>query len=136
MHEVRPKTRQRSSRRARNWKWSLYLLYFVAAGLLLAGGLAVYRTRPAAPVNANKELISVGQGFVRGEIREDYKINFSGEEETRVEHLPDNKYLISGWVDIISPAGVTDRQIFTCIIYKGPGNAWVGEKVAVIPQTM
>jgi hypothetical protein len=107
-------------------------LYLAAAGLVFAGGLAVYKARPAAN-NSNAMLISVARGYVRDEIRAELSTSFSSEEETRVEALPDRKYLVSGWVDAIDKNGVAARQSFSCVLFRD-GEIWAGEKIAVIPQ--
>ena len=111
----------------------MYALYVTAAGLLIAGGLAVYNAIPREST-AKREMTAVGQGFVRNAIREELKTNFSSHEETRVEALPDNKFLVAGWVDVISEEGETERQEFSCVIYKSEADNWVGEKISVIPQ--
>jgi hypothetical protein len=108
------------------------LLYLSAVGLLAAGGMAVYKSRPIKG-NSNRILISAGRGFVRDAIREDLSTAFSSDEETRVEALPDHKFLVAGWVDTISKDGVAARQSYSCVVYKD-GDVWAGEKVAVIPQ--
>jgi hypothetical protein len=132
--DVRP-SRQRAARSPGKFagKWPLYALYLAAAGLLAAGGVALFHARPAEST-ANQELISVGQGFVRNAIREEWKTTFGGDEETRVEALPGHKFLVAGWVDIVSESGQSERQDFSCVIYKSDNDGWVGEKIAVIPQ--
>ena len=136
MLDVRPSKRRDApfwSLKGASWKWLLYALYLGAAGLLAAGGLAVYKASPRESTT-NREMISAGQGFVRNAIREELKTSFAGDEETRVEVLPDHKFLIAGWVDIISATGETDRQDYSCVIYKTESDGWVGEKISVIPQ--
>jgi hypothetical protein len=113
----------------------LYALFLAAAGLLVAGGVVVYHSHPAS-VSSDKELISVGHGFVRGAIQEELKTTFSADEETRIERLPDSKFLVAGWVDIMADNGTTERRDFSCVIYKSDGDTWVGEKIAVIPQQL
>lgn len=137
MLEVRPIKRKRRRTKGTGLsarKLSLYAIYLAAAGLLVAGGLVVYNSQPMQ-IGPNRELISVGQGFIRDAIQGEFKTTFSGDEETRVEPLPNHKFLISGWVDIISEAGDVERRTFSCVIYKD-GENWTGEKIAVLPQQM
>ncbi|MCU1232060.1 MAG: hypothetical protein JWP63_27 [Candidatus Solibacter sp.] len=111
------------------------MLFLAAVGLLLAGGVVLYKTRPPAG-NTDKELVSVGQGFVRGAIRGELKTTFSGDEETHIERLPDRKFLVAGWVDIMAEDGSTERRTFSCVIYKTDSDLWAGENVAVLPQQL
>jgi hypothetical protein len=79
-------------------------------------------------------MIHVGQAFVRDSLTQGLRAAFADTQETVVDQLPDNKYMISGWVDLITEQGRQDRQTFSVVVYKNDLNNWVGEKVAVIPQ--
>ncbi len=116
-------------------RWPLYVLCLAAAGLLAAGGLVVYTSLPADN-NSNQVIMSVGRGFVRDVVREDWKTRFSDNDETRVEPLPGHKFLVAGWVDVIGEEGLSERHTFSCVVYKNESDDWVGEKVAVIPQQL
>jgi hypothetical protein len=131
--ELKEKRERRS--RPINWKWALYAIYLGAAGLLAAGGLTLYHARPLES-SAKEELVSIGQSIVRNDIREELKTNFSSAEETRVEALPDHKFLIAGWVDVIAEDGDISRQEFSCVIYKSDAENWIGERISVIPQQL
>jgi len=133
--EARPKLKDRPQHRAglrRFRKAGVIALYVFPIGLLLTASLAVYRARPTADSPRNP-MITAGQHLVRKEIDGEFQTAFGGFDETTVEPLPNNKYRISGWVDVISKDGIRDRMNFTCIVYRTENGDWVGEKVAVIP---
>ena len=115
-------------------RWHLYVLYLAAAGLLVAGGFAVLTSIPVD--DTNKVMIGVGRGFVRDSIREELKTSFAADEETRVVALPENKFMITGWVDVLNEVGEVSRQNFSCVIFKNASDDWVGEKISVMPQEM
>jgi hypothetical protein len=98
-------------------KWPLYLLYLMVCGLLVAGGFAFRGARPAKE-SPRMEMIHAAQAMVRGRLVEGLRASFSGEEEITVESLPDKKFMISGWVDLVTEQGRPDRQNYSLIVYK------------------
>ena len=103
--------------------------------LVGAGGMTAYRAKRAAPVVPGlPEEIQVSQVLVRQNINEDFKSNFSPPEETTVEHLPESKTRVSGWVDVVNATGASDRQNFTIVIFRNDVGDWVGEKISIMPQ--
>lgn len=138
MLEVKPKRRGRrrsTGRPSAARKWLLSALFVVAAGLLLAGGVAVYRARPLTQAKQGQEVILVGQRMVRDSILGGRKAAFCSQDETVVEAFPDGKVRVSGWVDVTDPNGKTDRQNFSIVVYR-KGNKWVGEALSVAPRIM
>jgi hypothetical protein len=116
-------------------KWMLYALILVAAGLLAGGGVAIYRSAPEA-ASANSELILVGQNFIRNTIKDELRTTFGDANETRVEVLGGDKFLVAGWVDVVMANGSVARHDFSCVIHKTSSEEWVGEQIAVIPQEL
>jgi hypothetical protein len=108
-------------------------MYLAAAGLLIAGGVVIRNAKPTTGTFRN-QMIQVSHTFVRASLDESLRAAFAGEEETVVEALPDHKFMISGWVDLITQQGTPDRQNFSCVIYKNTNDTWVGERITVIPQ--
>jgi hypothetical protein len=100
---------------------------------LIAGGVAFKYVRPFKD-STRRQLITAGQMFVRQALDGRLRSAFAGEEETVVETLPDNKFLISGWVDLITEQGKPNRQNFSCVVYRNGNGNWVGEHISVIPQ--
>lgn len=137
MLESRPKRDNRREYGAKpaSRRWYLYGLVMVAVALLAAGGAALYHLRPLGDTTTN-QLVTIGEGFVRTNIADGLKTSFSDENETRVEALPDQKFLIAGWVDLITEDGQVERRSFSCVIYKDSSDTWVGEKISMIPQQL
>jgi hypothetical protein len=133
--DARPKLKERRERRnfKLSGKWPLYLMYLAAAGLLIAGGVAFRYSRPKQE-SPRLQLIHAGQALVRANLAEGLRGFFAGEEETVVESLPENKFLISGWVDLLTNEGRQDRQNYSLIIFKDDTGNWSTDRVSVIPQ--
>ena len=139
MLDVRPKSRQRRSdapSRTGSRKWLLPAVFLLVALLLVSGSFAVYHAKPVDQANQNQEIIQVGQQMVRESLQDDLKSAFCPEEETNVAALSDGKFLVSGWVDLMSVDGQSDRQNFSVVLFKNEADDWVGEKLAVMPQVM
>jgi hypothetical protein len=109
-------------------------MYLLAAGLLLAGGMAVYLAKPLKPVTQGQELLLAAQREVRKSIRGDRKTDFCSEEETTVEAFPDGKVRVSGWVDLIAEGGQRDRQNYSVVIFKNAANQWRSEALTIVPK--
>jgi hypothetical protein len=132
--DTRPitKDRQPDPTQRRFGKWYICLVC-VALGLLAAGGMVLRHNRPA-PMDPRLEMIQAGQMMVRDSLPEGLRAAFAGEEETQVDSLPENKFLISGWVDLVTAEGRHDRQTYSVIVYRGDQKSWVGERLSVLPQ--
>ena len=109
------------------------MLSLVALGILVMGGVAIYKAQPAKE-SQRTQLIRIGQAAVRSSLAEGLQAAFAGEEETTVDPMQDGKTMISGWVDLITKVGRQDRQNYSVVVYKDPYAGWVGERVTVIPQ--
>jgi hypothetical protein len=105
-----------------------------AAGLLVAGGVAIRSSNRTPKESVQSQMIHAGQNVVRNNLIEGIHPAFGGVEETMIDPLPDNKFMISGWVDLVTDAGKQDRQNYSVVIYRNEMNDWVGEKVSFIPQ--
>ena len=138
MLEVRPqrKGRRRSSRHTARRKWLRYALLVFAAGLLVAGGLAVYRAKPLTQPRRGQEVIVAGQRMVRESLPGGRTAVFCAPDETVVEAFPDGKVRVSGWVDLIGQDGKAERQSFSVVVYRNADNQWVGEAVTVTPRML
>jgi len=133
MFESRPirKGRRRHRPHGRKRRWPILFLALLASGLLLAGGVSVYRDRPKH-LSRHAELAGIGESFVRQEIPEEIHTAFSPEEETIVDSQSGNKYLVRGWVDLIQSEGAMERQVFSCVIHKNTWGDWVGEEITLM----
>ena len=136
MLDPKPKLRERRSHaifKRPSGKWPLYFLYLAAAGLLVAGGVTAIRHARPSKDSLRLTMIQAGQAMVRANLDEDLKASFGGESETVVEELPGRKFLISGWVHLITSQGQIDRRSYSVVVYKSEADNWVGERVSVIP---
>ena len=136
MLDSRPLTKDRSYQH-RLWKrlpgrWYLYALYVAVAGLLIAGGIVVKNARPAK-ADPRVVMIRAGQAIVQANLTEGLQTQFADDSETVVETLPDAKFMISGWVDLITKEGRHDRKNYSVIVHKADEDSWAGERVTVIP---
>lgn len=134
MLDIKPiKLGRRRNKRLR--KWPLILMVLFAAGLVAAGAVTVYRIQRTTVANPGvPEEIQVSQQLVRQNISEEFKSSFAPAEETIVENLPDTKVRVSGWVDLVTDAGISDRQNYSIVIFRNSAGDWVGEKIAIVPQ--
>jgi hypothetical protein len=107
-----------------------------AAGLLVAGGLAVYRAKPLTQPRRSQGVIVAGQRLVRRSLPGGRKADFCSPDETVVEAFPDGKVRVSGWVDLIGQDGKAERQSFSVMVYRNANNQWVGEAATVTPQML
>jgi hypothetical protein len=108
----------------------------LAAALLSAGGVAIYRARPFTTARRGQEVILAGQRLVRESIPGGRKAVFCAPEQTVVESFPDGKFRISGWLDLMGPDGKAERQGFSIQVYRNARNQWVGEALSVAPQVL
>jgi hypothetical protein len=134
--EARPKRRdrRRSVHRSGRRKWLRNATFLLAAGLLVAGGITLYRAVPVKPVTQGQELIQAAQQMVRKSIGVDRKTAFCSEEQTSIEAFPDGKVRVSGWVDLITTDGKADRQNYSVVVFKDAADQWMSEKLTVLPQ--
>ena len=133
LEEAKPRRTDRRpvGRHKRPRKWPQYMLVLAVAGLLVAGGIEIRRLRPTRD-SARHQLITVGRAAVREMIDVSLRSAFANDEETMVEPLPENKYRIAGWVDLITEGGRSARRTFSCVIYRNSSGTWVGENVSVM----
>jgi hypothetical protein len=87
-----------------------------------------------ARVSARQQIIQVAHAFVRQNINPELQTAFAGDDETTVENLSNSKFMISGWVDLVSRQGRPNRQNFSLVVYKNASDRWIGESIAVTPQ--
>ena len=112
--------------------WLRYVLLVFAVGLLVAAGFAFRRAQPVT-LSPRQEMIQAAQIMVRRHVDAELQTTFAGDEETTVDPLADNKFMISGWVDLVTKAGRQDRQRFSLVLSKNFDDNWVGEQITVIP---
>jgi hypothetical protein len=133
---MRKGRRRSSGHRTATGKWLPFALLAAAAGLLLAGGLALYRAAPFTPSRRGQEVVTASQRLVRASIPNGRKAAFCPPEQAVVESFADGKFRVSGWVDLIGPDGKAERRVFSVVVHRSAGNQWVGEAVSLVPQVL
>ena len=137
--EVRKK-RYRSGRRGLSLvrstlhRYQTHVLVALGLFIMVVAGFVLAHSNLASEDNFRTELLNVGHQAVRDVIKEEFRTAFSGMEETDFEERADGKYVISGWVDLISEQGAIERQHFTCTLYQNDNGDWLSEDVSVTPQ--
>jgi hypothetical protein len=111
----------------------MYLMYLAAAGLLVAGGFAFRNSRPLQQ-SFRLEVIHAGQNLVKANLADGLRGMFGGDEETVMEPMDGNRFLVSGWIDVVTDAGAQDRQVYSVILYKDNSGNWTTDRVSIIPQ--
>ena len=132
---ARSKNRRNSAQSPREWtrRYQVYLLAAVSLCLIGAAGLALSRSA-AATKDWRGDLAQAAQGAVRNAVRADLRTVFAGMDETRIASLPQDKYMVGGWVDLISEQGEIERQDYSCTIARNGNDDWTIENVTVLPQ--
>jgi hypothetical protein len=128
------KTASRLSLGSKLRKYQVLLLMVLGIGLIGTAALVLMQSSPANAEAWKTEAITAAETAVRNAVREEFRTAFSGPEETRVEAQRGDRFFVSGWVDLIPEDGQTDRQLFSCIVYKNEAGDWTSENVSVIPQ--
>jgi hypothetical protein len=114
-------------------KWPMYLMYLAAAGLLVAGGFAFRNSHPYKE-SQRSQIIHAGQKLVKASLADGLRGAFGGDEETVLEPMDGNRFLVSGWIDVITDAGAQDRQNYSVILYRDASGNWTTDRVSIIPQ--
>ena len=133
---MRKGRRRSSGHRTVAGKWLPYALLVLVAGLLLAGGLALYRATPFTPSRRGQEMVTASQQLVRASIPNGRKADFCPPEQAVVESFGDGKFRVSGWVDLTGPDGKAERQVFSVVVHRSASDQWLGEAVSLVPQVM
>jgi hypothetical protein len=126
----------------RGWKvffgklkqYQIFLLIALGTCVMIAAGFVLARARPVDANEWRREIILAAQMVVRNAVREEIRTSFASMEETQFEELPDGKYQLGGWVDLISDEGQITRQHFSCTLFRNMNDDWVSQDVSVTPQ--
>jgi hypothetical protein len=107
----------------------------LALGLLGAAGFVLAGSSRLPSVDESRdEVRGACHQAVLNALQPGIQTAFSSDAETRIESLPDDKSLISGWVDLIAADGSARRNVFTCTIHKNQADEWALDDVSLIPQ--
>jgi hypothetical protein len=111
------------------------LLFGVGVILLAVAGAAFYYSaRPR--VSEHHLHIVAAQNLVRQGLPGESQPHFGGDVETTVEELGEHRYLVTGWVDVLTARGVYDRWSYYCKMHSSDDVMWVADEVNVLPQKL
>jgi hypothetical protein len=111
------------------------VLVLITVVLLAVVGAAFYLAA-SAPHSSDARLVkSIAEQFVRQQIAQTGTPHFSNDGETNVERLPEGKYLVTGWVEVVTPDGGMSHSSYNCTIYRNTAGDWVADQVNVLPNT-
>ncbi len=81
----------------------------------------------------SREVVTAAQRVLRERFPQ-AEIRFAPLEETHVESKGENRYLVTGWMEVTDEQGAKATLDFSCIMLAIPGGIWVSEKVDVMPR--
>ena len=119
-----------------NWR---YIFYSTLGVLLLWVGYAAVEAIRHAGSFDTKGPQATAELFVREHMRyelmEQGQLHFHGAKETQVEKLEENRYRVTGTVDVIEASGQAREEHYFCTLKLTPGGEWAAEKVYVLPSS-
>ncbi len=139
-NEIRTGLRERRKHRigkstfAQIWRWRVAIFLLIGLSVLGAGGYRYLRHRATRESDLRDAMLTLTHQVVRGAVSPDLRASFSDAAETGIQPLSGNRYLVTGWVDLISAQGIAVRHRYTCTIYYDPGGAVAAQDVSVLPE--
>jgi hypothetical protein len=109
------------------------MLILISSALLLVVGGAFYNALSHKGGQDTHAIRAVAEAFVRQQVSGAGAPHFSSAAETSVEKLPGEKYLITGWVEVVTPNGGMTHNSYNCTILMNSDGDWVAEQVNVLP---
>jgi hypothetical protein len=115
-----PTTTRQSGRKRRRWKAlskSAIIALWIVGGVVTIGGIggmAYYSRRPNMPERVRT--VDFVQLVVRQRMGPGVVSTFSPPEWTHIEHLPGNKYYISGWLHAAASNGATASYTYSATV--------------------
>jgi hypothetical protein len=103
--------------------------------LVVGGGLAaavalLFRTTDRDP----REVVTAAQRVLRDRFPQAAEIRFAPAEDTHLESKGDDRYLVTGWMEVTDEEGGKATFDFSCLMLTIPGGIWVSERVEVAPR--
>jgi len=114
--------------------WRVYAVFLLAVGVLVAGGIVVYRAQPWTQATRGQEVIAAGQSILRQSVPGGGQAVFGAAKDTLVEAFPDGKVRVSGSLDLVGADGKPDPQHYSIIVFRNAAGKWQGESIEVVPR--
>jgi len=131
----KPKGDRRRIRKKRPKPGRRALRLFTLVGCLFVffvmGAMAYYTFRREAP-RRNQALVAAQQA-VRQRLGPGIAIKFSPSDWTRFETLPDNKFLVAGWMQAVDQSGRSISFTYNCKLFAYQDN-WAIESLDLLEQ--
>jgi len=131
----KPKGDRRRIRKKKATPGKRGLRLFLVAGTLLVlfvmGAMAYYTFRKEAP--RKNQAVVAAQQAVRQRLGPGISIKFSPADWTRFESLPDNKFLVSGWMQAVDQSGRSISFTYSCKLFAYQDN-WAIESLDLLEQ--
>ena len=119
-----------------NWRYVFYSM--LAILVLWAGYAALQAMRHAGNFDAQGPQ-ATAELFVREHMRyvlmEEGLLHFHSPDETQVERIADDRYRVTGTVDVIQPSGFAREHHYFCALRMLSSGEWAAEKVYVLPTS-
>ncbi len=113
----------------RTLAWLILGTLAVSAGLA-ASVLLLFHSNDRDP----QEVVEAAQNIIRQRFPQAAVIRFAPMDETHVESTGDTRYVVSGWLEIVTQDGERATFDFSCAILVLPGGQWVSERVDLVPR--
>jgi len=123
----------RKWREAKPGKLGLRLFLFAGTLLVLfvMGAMAFYTFRREAPFK--NHAVGAAQQAVRQRLGPGIAIKFSPADWTRFETLPDDKFLVSGWIQAVDQSGRSISFTYSCKLFAYQ-DSWAVESLDLLEQ--
>lgn len=82
----------------------------------------------------SKEVVEATQDAIRQRFPQAAVIRFAPLNETHVESTSNTKYLVNGWLEIVTQDGELAKFDYSCAMLVLPGGQWVPERVDLVPR--
>lgn len=110
-----------------------WLLTALSIAVVIGLGTIFYLlAQPSGPRGG--EPVAIAEQLVRNSLPGGVTIHFSDPVETSTEKLSDEKYRVTGWVDLVPKDGEATRQVYTCTMEKNANRQWVAEDISLMDQ--
>lgn len=101
----------------------------VGGGLVAAITLLLQTTDRDA-----REVVTATQKVLRDRFPQAAEVRFAPVGETRLESKGEDRYLVTGWLEVTDQEGAKAMFDFSCLMLTVPGGVWISEKVEIAPR--
>jgi hypothetical protein len=110
------------------------MLILIASALVLVVGAAFYNAITHKRADDTAGVRAIAEAFIRQQIAGMGQPHFSSGVETDVQKIGENKYLVTGWVEVVTVEGDMSHNGYNCTILRNADGDWVAEQVNILPS--